>query len=133
MKKKIDPKLMIPIMLAILAVIIVLKLIGIGPFNSGIRLGFAGSAGLHDFKASYLKISGTFSDTLFASDGSSSVHGEIETESGSLSVRISDISGETVFFEKEISGSESFDVPAEGRVRITLKTEAHSGKYLFTY
>nr|MCR5279634.1 hypothetical protein [Lachnospiraceae bacterium] len=70
---------------------------------------------------------------LSPSKDSTSIHCEITTESGSINVIITDKAAGTVLFEKEISGNETFDVPATGKVKVKLTTGNHSGSYLFKY
>ncbi len=118
---------------AIIAIVLIVKFVfGLG-FNSGTRIGFAGNSTFHKYAGSYVSISGTFGHNLYPSKGSSAVLCEVRTESGELTVQIADAKTKDVIFEKTISENEIFEVPAEEKVMITLKTEKHKGSYEFTY
>jgi len=132
MKKKVNMKTAIPVMLIILVLFIILKSFGLLTFRSGTRIGFVGNDGIHKFSGRYFKITGTLIHSLKPSDESNTVHCEVTTKSGSLHVLITQKDG-TVIFEKDISGDETFDVTAEGKVKITLTTKGHKGSYLFEY
>jgi hypothetical protein len=133
MRKNVNMKIAIPAMLGILALFIVLKCFGLMTFRSGTRIGFAGNDGIHKYNGSYYKITGTMVHSLRPSKDSDSVHCEITTESGSLHVLITQKGDSKVILDKEISGNETFDVPAEGTVKIKLETDEHSGSYRFEY
>ena len=133
MKKNVNMKTAIPVMVVVLIVLIVLKATGLMSFRSGMRLGFAGNDGLHKYNGSYSKISGTFKHTIRPSKDSDTLHCEIKTDSGSLHVEIIQKSDDTVLCDKDISGNETFDLKSSGKVAITLKTGGHSGSYLFQY
>ena len=126
-------KLARPVMAGVLILLIVLKATGLMTFRSGIRIGFVGNDGIHKFNGSYVKITGTQKHTLSPSKDSDALHCEITTKSGTLHVEIVQKSDSKVLYDKEISGNESFDLPASGKVAITLKTEGHEGSYLFKY
>jgi hypothetical protein len=117
----------------ILAIVLIVKFVFGAGFNSGTRIGFAGNSTFHKYAGSYVSISGTFSHTLFPSKGASAVLCEIKTESGDLTVTVTDQKTKEVIFEKTFSGDETFEVPAEGKVNITLTTKKHKGSYSFTY
>lgn len=133
MKKKVNMKIMVPVMVAILVFAIVLKGFGLMTFRSGMRIGFAGNDGIHKYNGSYLKITGTMSHSLRPSKDSTTVHCEVTTKSGSLHVLITQKSDGKALIDKEISGDEVFDVTAEGVINVKLSTEEHSGSYLFKY
>ena len=133
MKKNVNMKIAIPVMVGILVLFIVLKSLGLITFRSGTRIGFAGNDGIHIFNGSYYKITGTSTHTLRPSKDSDSIHCTVTTESGTLHVLIVQKDDDNVLFDREISGSETFDVASSGKVKITLSTEGHSGSYRFEY
>ena len=133
MKKKVNMKIVVPVMVAILAFAIVLKCFGLMTFRSGTRFGFAGNDGIHKYNGSYAKITGTMSHSLRPSKDSTTVHCEFTTKSGTLHVLITQKNDGKVLIDKEISGDEVFDVTAEGVIKVKLSTEEHSGSYLFEY
>ena len=47
MKKNRNMKIMIPALLGVLALVVLLKSLGILTFRSGMRIGFSGSNGIH--------------------------------------------------------------------------------------
>lgn len=132
MKKKVNMKIAIPVMVAVLALAVILKCFGLLTFRSGMRYGFVGNDGIHKYNGSYSKITGTMIHSLRPSKGSTTVHCEITTKSGSLHVLITQKDGKVVL-DKEISGDETFDVTAEGVIKVKLSTEEHSGSYRFEY
>ena len=126
-------KVAIPVMLGVLILMVVLKSFGLITFRSGIRIGFAGNDGIHKFNGSYTKISGSMSHNLRPSKDSMAIHCEITTKSGDLHVLITQTEDEKVVCDKVITGNETFDISAEGKVKIKINTEGHSGSYLFEY
>lgn len=133
MKKNVSMKVAIPVMLGVLILMVVLKSFGLITFRSGIRIGFAGNDGIHKFNGSYTKISGSMSHNLRPSKDSTAIHCEITTKSGDLHVLITQTEDEKVVCDKVITGNETFDISAEGKVKIKINTEGHSGSYLFEY
>ena len=133
MKKNVNMKVVIPVMLGIIVLFIVLKSLGLITFRSGTRLGFAGNDGIHTFNGSYHKITGTSSHILRPSKDSDSIHCSITTKSGTLHVLIVQKDDDEVLLDREITGDETFDVTASGKVKVTLSTEGHSGSYRFEY
>ena len=133
MKKNVNMKIVIPVMVVVIILLIVLKSAGLLTIRSGVRLGFAGNDGIHKFNGSYSKITGVMKHTLRPSKGSDTIHCEIKSKSGSLHVEIIQKSDDTVLYDKEINGNETFDLPASGKVAINLSTAGHSGSYLFQY
>lgn len=126
-------KIAIPVMVVVLAVLVVLKAVGMLNINSGVRLGFVGNDGFHKYNGRYSKISGSFTHTLSPSKDSDTLHCVIKTESGILHVEITEKSTNTVLLDKDFSEDEEFDLQASGRVRIRLTTDEHKGSYLFQY
>ena len=126
-------KVVIPVMAVVIILLIVLKASGLVTFRSGTRIGFVGNDGFHKFNGSYVKITGIQKHTLSPSKDSDTLHCEITTESGSLHVEIIQKDDDTVLYDKEISGNETFDLKPSGKVAINLKTDGHSGSYLFQY
>ncbi|MBR4724184.1 MAG: hypothetical protein K6G45_04020 [Lachnospiraceae bacterium] len=135
MKRKINinMKIAIPVMAAILVLLIVLKVLGVGSENSGMKYGFVGTGTFHTYEGSYVKIKGNFAHKLSPSDDATAVRCEITTDSGELHVQIIQTSDDKVIFDKTISGNETFEVPADGKVKIKLSTEGHEGSYKFKY
>ncbi|MCR5322722.1 MAG: hypothetical protein K6E85_05590 [Lachnospiraceae bacterium] len=131
MKKNM--KIAIPVMAAVLVLLIVLRATGLMEFNSGVKLGFAGNSTFHKYNGTYLKITGHFSHDLRPSKDSDSIHCEITTESGDLHVEIVQKDDGKILCDKLISGDETFDLKAEGKVRVNLETEGHEGSYRFSY
>ncbi|MBP5332457.1 MAG: hypothetical protein J6Y89_11470 [Lachnospiraceae bacterium] len=132
-KMNINMKIAIPVMAAILVLLIILKIFGFGSENSGMQYGYIGNSTFHTYEGRYVKITGNFSHKLKPSDDSTAIHCEITTESGELHVEIIQTSDDKVIFDKTISTNETFEVPADGKVKIKLSTEAHEGSYTFKY
>lgn len=126
-------KTTVVVMAGVLIVMVILKCLGLFTFRSGSRLGFVGSDGIHRFYGRYTRISGINIHTLSPSKDSNTVHCEITTNSGVLHVLITQKSDDTVVLDKDVSGDETFDVTAQGKVKVELSTEGHSGSYRFEY
>ncbi len=132
-RKNINMKIAVPVMVVILIVLVILKATGLLALNNTVTLGFSGNTTLHKAHGKYSKMQGRFNFVLRPSDDQSVLHCEIKTNSGSIRVAVTEQSNDEKLFEKEISGNESFDVNADGKVKITLETESHSGSYSFKY
>ena len=133
MKKNMNMKVAIPVMVVVIILLIVLKSAGLLTIRSGMRLGFSGNDGIHKFNGSYSKITGIMKHTLRPSKGSDTLHCEITTKSGTLHVEVIQKDDGTVLYSEDISGDETFDLKASGKVSINLTTDGHSGSYLFQY
>ena len=133
MKKKMDMKVAIPVMVGVLVLVIILKSFGLLTFRSGTRFGFAGNDGVHKFNGSYTKITGSMTHTLRPSKDSNTIHCEITSKSGSLHVEITQKGDDKVILDKEFTGNETFDLTAEGKVTMKLSASRHSGSYSFKY
>ena len=133
MKKNMNRKIAIPVMAGVLILVLILKCFGLLTFRSGARFGFAGNDGIHLMNGSYAKITGTMIHTLRPSKGSTAVHCEITTDSGTLHVQILQKDGDVVLYDEDISGNKTFDLDAAGKIQIKLTTEGHSGSYSFKY
>ena len=133
MKKNMNMKVAIPVMVGVLVLVIILKSFGLLTFRSGMRLGFSGNDGVHKFNGSYSKISGIMTHTLRPSKDSNTIHCEITSKSGSLHVLITQKDDDKVILDKEFTGNETFDLTAEGKVTVKLSTSGHSGSYSFKY
>ena len=133
MKKNLSMKVAIPVMAVILILLIILKASGLFPICSSTSVGFLGNDGIHTFNGSYKKITGTMTHTLKPSKDSAVVHCEITTKTGTLHVTITQQGDDKVLCDRDIQCDETFDIPADGKVKVQLSTEEHSGSYLFKY
>lgn len=97
-------------------------------YSHGSKLGFVGSSTSHRFVAHYKSINGVFTQTLNVKDGTLDI--EIETTGGVLNVLITDSQGNVLFDEKDVQDLTT-SIPVEGKVRIELNAEKHSGSYSF--
>lgn len=123
----------IPVMALILAALIILRVLGVFDMNSGTRIGFAGNSTFHKYEGHYVKINGTFSHTLRPSKGNEVLHCEIRTDSGEVTITVTEIKTGKTILEEVVKDNRDFDYPADGNVRIRLKTSGHSGSYIFEY
>lgn len=96
--------------------------------NHGSTIGFIGSGTSRKWVGRYASMNGTFSHTLNIKDGTLDM--SIETDSGTLDIIITDSEGNVLLDEKNVSTS-SRSIPVEGKVRINLEAEKHSGSYSF--
>ena len=120
MRKNLSMKVAIPVMAVILILLIILKASGLFPIYSSTSVGFWGNDGIHTFNGSYKKITAV-------------VHCEITTKTGTLHVTITQQGDDKVLCDRDIQCDETFDIPADGKVKVQLSTEEHSGSYLFKY
>ncbi len=100
-----------------------------GSFSSGTKLGYVGTSTTRKMEARYSKINGKFKQNLNIQDGALDI--DIVTKSGNLNVTITDSEGNVIFEEQLGEGEFTYSIPMEGKARITLEADNHSGSYSF--
>lgn len=102
---------------------------GIGTMRSASCIGYTGHDGWRNWSASYTRLDGKMKHTIRPKDNQKTLHVEVVTEEGSLSMKIKDAKGNLLFEGKQIETSE-FDVKAEGKAVVSIEAKGHKGSFL---
>lgn len=102
---------------------------GIGTMRSASCIGYTGHNGWRNWSASYTRLDGKMKHTIRPKDNQKTLHVEVVTEEGSLSMKIKDAKGNLLFEGKQIETSE-FDVKAEGKAVVSIEAKGHKGSFL---
>lgn len=108
------------------AVIFFLNYLGIGTVRSGTRIGYIGNEGWSSWSARYTLLDGWFQRTIHPK--TDTIHVEVETESGSISIEMKDADGNIIFSESDIETT-SFDAEVPGKVVIKIDGDHHKGSF----
>lgn len=79
---------------------------GIGTMRSASCIGYTGHDGWRNWSASYTRLDGKMKHTIRPKDNQKTLHVEVVTEEGSLSMKIKDAKGNLLFEGKQIETSE---------------------------
>lgn len=102
---------------------------GIGTMRSASCIGYTGHGGWRNWSASYTRLDGEMKHTIRPKDNQKTLHVEVVTEEGSLSMKIKDAKGNILFEEEQLETSE-FDVKAEGKAVVSIEAKGHKGSFL---
>lgn len=102
---------------------------GIGAMRSASCIGYTGHDGWRNWSASYTRLDGKMKHTIRPKDNQKTLHVEVVTEEGSLSMKIKDAKG-NILFEKEQIETSEFDVKAEGKAVVSIEAKGHKGSFL---
>ena len=102
---------------------------GIGTMRSASCIGYTGHDGWRNWSASYTRLDGKMKHTIRPKDNQKTLHVEVVTEEGSLSMKIKDAKG-NILFEKEQLETSEFDVKAEGKAVVSVEAKGHKGSFL---
>ena len=102
---------------------------GIGTMRSASCIGYTGHDGWRNWSASYTRLDGKMKHTIRPKDNQKTLHVEVVTEEGSLSMKIKDAKG-NILFEKEQLETSEFDVKAEGQAVVSIEAKGHKGSFL---
>lgn len=102
---------------------------GIGTMRSASCIGYTGHDGWRNWSASYTRLDGKMKHTIHPKDNQKTLHVEVVTEEGSLSMKIKDAKGNILFEKKQLETSE-FDVKAEGKAVVSIEAKGHKGSFL---
>ncbi len=102
---------------------------GIGTMRSASCIGYTGHDGWRNWSASYTRLDGKMKHTIRPKDNQKTLHVEVVTEEGSLSMKIKDAKG-NILFEKEQLETSEFDVKAEGKAVVSIEAKGHKGSFL---
>lgn len=116
------------IVLVIVALIAAANIFGIGTMSSATKIGYIGNAGWRNWSASYTMLNGKMKHTIRPEDTQKTLHIEVITEGGSISIKITDTDGNTIFDESNIESS-NFDVDVSGKVVVHINANNHKGSF----
>ena len=100
----------------------------VGVTNSGIRIGYVQQYTLQEWSASYRRLDGMVSKTIYPKSGSCAYIIDIKTTQGTLSIEMTDSAG-NVFFSAEDMQPGSYDVTISGVTRIKITGKDHTGSF----
>lgn len=103
----------------------------VGVTNSGVRMGFVQQYSSQEWSASYRLLNGTVSKTIYPKSGLNVCHISIETAQGSLSIEMTDSSGNVVFSAGDVPPG-AIAVPISGATRIKFTGKDHRGSFSVT-
>lgn len=110
------------------ALIAAASFLGLGTMSSAVRVGYVSTDGLRSWTASYSMLDGKLKHTIRPKDTQGTIHAEVVTESGSISIEMEDADGRVIFDEDNIATS-SFDVKISGKVVIRIEADKHKGSF----
>lgn len=123
-----DKKSIVIIVIAVLAILILTHVFGIGTIRQATRVGFIQKPGWSDWSASYATLDGYLQRTIRPENDTLLV--EVETKSGTISIEMKDADGNIIFSESDIATS-SFEVDVPDKVIIRVEVENHKGGFSF--
>ena len=98
-----------------------------GGGNSTVRIGWVETTTPGRWSCRYVSFTGSMHKTV--DWGQDALLLTVETEAGSLAVRVEDANGAVLFEESGLT-SGSYTIAAPGRVQITLTADHHKGSFL---
>lgn len=110
----------------VVAFILLLSYLGIGTLRNATRIGYVGNDGWSSWSASYTLLDGRLQHTIRPE--TDTLHVDVETESGTISIEMKDEDGNIIFSESNIETS-SFEVNVSGKVVIIIKASRHKGSF----
>lgn len=114
------------IVVSVLATVI--RILGVGTTYSALRVGYMGEGDRSSWSAKYITLDGSMKHTLYPDESRNTLHMEVETEKGEISIQIKDAKGNVVFSETNI-GNDIFDVKMAGKVVVRVEGDHHKGGF----
>lgn len=122
-------KSLIFIVLAVIIFIVAASYFGIGTTRIGFSgYGYREHIDDQHFSASYNLMSGRIKHTIIPKDNQNTLHIEAVTNSGSLSIKITDTDKNIIFDEENIKTG-CFDVNISGNASVVIKADKHKGSF----
>ena len=112
----------------LLAFLVIIMSRAVGVTNSGIRMGCVQQYTLQEWSASYRRLDGTMSKTIYPKSGFNAYMIEIETTQGTLSIEMTDIAGNIIFSSVDIQPG-TYEVTISGTTRIKITGRNHAGSF----
>jgi len=97
-----------------------------------LRIGYIGSESKREWKGTYKRLYGSLRSTLVANTDDETLHFNIMTYAGELSVKIIDYDGNVVFEQENIS-EDSYTIQTTKIITIKLNANSHSGSFDFYF
>lgn len=116
------------IFVTVVALIAAANVFGIGTMRSATRIGYFGTDGLRSWTASYSMLDGKMKHTVHPKETQGTIHIEVVTQSGSISIEMKDADGNVIFDEDNIATA-SFDVNISGKVIVRIEADKHKGSF----
>ena len=116
------------IVVVILVLIAAANFFGIGTMCSATRIGYVGHDGWRNWSASYTMLDGKMKHTIHPEDMQKTLHVEVVTEGGSISIKMKDANGNIVFDEDNI-GTSTFDIETSGKIVVFIEADNHKGSF----
>ena len=110
----------------VVAFILLLSYLGIGTLRNATRIGYVGKDGWSSWSASYTLLDGRLQHTIHSE--TDTLHVDVETESGTISIEMKDADGNIIFSESDIETS-SFAVNVSGKVAVKIEADRHKGSF----
>lgn len=100
----------------------------VGVTYSGIRMGCVQQYTLQEWSASYRRLDGTMSKTIYPKSGSNAYIIEVETTQGTLSIEMTDRAGNVVFSAGDMQPG-AYEVTISGATRVKITGKDHAGSF----
>lgn len=110
------------------ALIAAANFLGIGTMRFATCIGYISNDGWRSWSASYSLLDGTLKHTIRPKSTQETLHIEVVTEAGSISIEIKDASGNIIFDEDNIETT-TFDVEVSGKVVVRVEADNHKGSF----
>ena len=123
-----NKKSVVIIVVAVLAVLVMNHVFGIGTIRQATRVGFIQKTGWSDWSASYTTVDGYLQRTIRPENDTLLV--EVETKSGTIAIEMKDADGNVIFSESDIATT-SFEVDVPGKITIRVDADNHKGGFSF--
>lgn len=115
------------IIAAVLLVVVLTSSLGLGTSRSAVCVGFVEHGGSKSWSASYMLLDGKLQHTLHLGQ-EQTITLEVETQAGSISVEMQDAQGKQIFYKTQMD-TQTIQIPAAGKVVVTVKGDDHKGGF----
>lgn len=116
------------IALIVIACIAAANFLGIGTIYSATRIGYVEHGGWRNWSAKYTMLHGQMKHTIRPEDTQKTLHIEVVTEDGSISIEITDKDGNIVFDEDNMETA-TYDVNVSEKVVVRIEADKHKGSF----
>lgn len=107
-------------------------LLGGGRSRSAVQLMYTETVDRHHWSAQYQYFDGWMQHSLTPAQEGQSLQIQGMTQSGRLSVQVTDQEGRTLFEQQELKNG-LYTIPVQGRVKVRLTGESHQGGFWIGY
>jgi len=124
--KSKEKKMTVVVLLLALIAIGIAKGAGFANTRSAMRIGYTGNEGRRSWSGRYVFLDGTMKKSLHPKNDV--VRIAVETQSGTISMEITDADGNTVFCENAIETG-TFAVEVSGKIVVKITADGHKGSF----